>query len=268
MKPGDVFEDVLTVERKMKRSDAQKVVIDLYAVDASMTSNGFVGMSSENDEQQNFGLWTVYETSTADIEGDAIVDVPFVISVPKNATPGQHVGGLIVVEMKDKTVSMDVNSGSVVRLRYATTILVNVDGEIAPSYEINNVTYKIENGSLVLDFDFHNTGNVMYNVEGDLVLNGLYDQDSLALPSKSVLPGQSTHFHETYPTMSRFLTLTDVDLDLNISYDFMQETFEEVHQDGKKVWYVPLKLLIVLGVFFLLFYFIIYKLTKRMAPKR
>jgi len=259
---GQIVEDTLSIQRKMGRKDAYEVDLDLYVVDAYMTSNGFLGMSPEDQDQLHIGQWITYEVSDYNMLGSTSLEVPLTISIPENATPGQYIGGLILIEKKSDSESTD-QSGSTIKLRYATAISINLEGELKPSYEVKNISYTIEDNILNLEFDFFNTGNVAYTLEGDFLLDGLYTSESVTIPSRTVLPGQNITISQQFSEMHKFFTYTDTTLDLSLSYSALDENSTESIQFSGSFFYVSILFICLLVPIFLVIYLMMYFLLRR-----
>lgn len=83
--------------------------------------------------------------------------VPFSITVPANASTGEHNGCIIIQEKKIKTgdqpgVNLSIRTG----LRLAVTI----PGDIERNLEVVGFDYKRQNGTIILHPQVKNTGNV------------------------------------------------------------------------------------------------------------
>lgn len=260
---GETLEDVLHVSRKRSHLQPATLDINYFVVDGQMSQNGFISMQSEFADQNNVGKWIELEKSQDTIERDAYI--PFTITVPDNATPGQHIGGFIVTEREPEDEGGGGSGGAStrIRLRYATSVQIDVKGEIDRSFEINNVEYVIEDGTLYLRFEFANTGNVIHQFDGNFVLTGFYSDAVIEVPQKRILPGEVVHVEESFDDLTKLIGGFDVELLLQNQVNFEDSAKTEIFQHVQRVNYIPMMLIGVLIFTFLIVYGIIYRFLKR-----
>ena len=261
--PGDVIEDSMHVTRKYLYSQKPAVDVNYYVVDGHMTQDGFISMESEFDTSDLIGKWTKLGKTTETIKYET--DVPFTITIPKNATPGQYIGGFVLTEVEDeeaKTVNQQSNLTKV-RLRYATTIRVDVNGEINTGFEVSNINYQIKDGSLNLKFDFINKGNVIHEFSGFYTLDGVFKDKKIEIPLKKVLPGETVNFEYKYDRILDLLGGFDINLELESRVDFEDRRRTQKFDDIKHVNYIPTTLSLALLFTFLAIYVIIFRLIKK-----
>jgi hypothetical protein len=75
----------------------QPITLDLYASDALTTPTGGFDLLPAAQKPTDVGTWVVFEERYRRllIPSRSRVDVPFRITVPRNATPGDHAGGIV-----------------------------------------------------------------------------------------------------------------------------------------------------------------------------
>jgi len=171
-KPGTVIEDIATI----RNVGTQPTSVKIYAVDASSNEAGSFTLSSSAENQQNIGLWTDISSGTVELNPEQNIDIPFKITIPENAGPGQYTGG-IVVEPSDKNdglspllgslaSSMDNNSSSgavSVKTRIGTRIYLTIPGNIIEKIKLVSVSASKDlNGQTRFHFEIANDGNVTY----------------------------------------------------------------------------------------------------------
>lgn len=268
---GETISDTLHVNRKYLYGQEPSLDVSYYAVDGHMTSDGFISMESEFENQKYIGAWTVLGIKSEKIEYKS--DIPFTIKIPKNATPGQYIGGFVLTQKEDETLAAPSapNNMTKVRLRYATSIRIDVKGEFDTSFEISNVDYKKDDGRLKLSFDFINTGNVIHEFTGAYFLDGIFKEESISLPLKKVMPGETVHFEENYDGIWEFLGGLDISLSLKSEINFADRSETKEFTDKRRVNHLPATFVFVLLFTFFAICGIILRLIKKgpkNAPKK
>lgn len=197
LRPGTVVEDSISITNK---TDAP-LAFDLYAADAYNTDVGSFSLRLPDEPREGMGAWTILSTARVDVGPGAVVDVPFSIQVPADASPGDHAGGIVARSTEPVTtdageVQLDVLQAVGVR------IYGRVAGPLAPSLEFTELHLQTDTGpgtlfggsyDATLQYTVTNTGNVRLVPTTGATLEGLvFDQRMLAnreLPE--LLPGGS-----------------------------------------------------------------------------
>ncbi len=92
--PGETVDDSVTVSN----ISASPLSFDLYAADAFNTPGGGLSLRRRIDPIEGIGAWIRLAHSSVIVPSHASVAIPFVIVVPSDATPGDHVGGIVAEE--------------------------------------------------------------------------------------------------------------------------------------------------------------------------
>lgn len=261
---GETIEDTLLVQRRIKQKDKAIANAELFGVDASMSSNGFLSMSPETVEQQQLGAWISFDEKSIEVGEKA--EMGYKIEVPKNATPGQYVGGMVLVPY-DPEEKENEEAGSKVRLRYATTMLVEVRGEFKPSYELSEFTHSIKDGKLSVTFNLNNTGNVIYTAGGTMTLNGLYSSKTIEIPNRNILPGKSANITLEHDKMHEFLFYSNINVNFEIAHEINDELKTETINNSNSIYHFPLLAIAVLALLFGLIYVIMGRLVSVLTEK-
>jgi dihydroorotate dehydrogenase (fumarate) len=88
------------------------VTLRLYAADATTAINGGTGVASDGEEKNGVARWLSLPMSELSLQPGETKVVPFLITVPSDALPGQHVAGLVLEAVTDNP---DSAAGSVRR---------------------------------------------------------------------------------------------------------------------------------------------------------
>lgn len=179
----------------VNRSDTT-IKLKVYASDAFTTPGGGIALLTADKKPRDVGSWITVKSTTLTLKSRQSATVPFTLTVPSDATPGDHSGGVLtslVTETQGKTVCLDRRLGSRLHLR--------VNGPLNPSLTVGDLhaTYRgtldpAGSGSLRVTYTVENTGNVglkarqLLRTEG---LFGLIGQDAGLPDLPEILPGNS-----------------------------------------------------------------------------
>ncbi|QHC64291.1 DUF916 domain-containing protein [Rathayibacter festucae] len=154
----------------------QTVTFRIDAADGYFTDKGRFNMLPSDQESVDAGTWiTAPETVTVEPGGTGIV--PFTVTVPDDAEPGDHAAGLAASLV---SVGTDVGGSSVgVESRIGFRVMTRVTGDVAPAVAVENLTgdYRLswnpfQPGALTVTADIVNTGNVRLLLDGSATAQG------------------------------------------------------------------------------------------------
>jgi hypothetical protein len=202
IKPGSTITDHVAVINRGKKSFA----FTIYATDAVGTTatNALILMPAEQTPR-DIGSWVrlpggVSRLSIIIAGGKGIIE-PFKIAVPRQATPGDHTGGMI------GSVSFTrVNSkGQVVteNQRIAVPMELRVAGPLHPGLRVESISTGFRNplspfatGSATVSYTVANVGNVRLTGSQAVSVTGPFGSSSkLQLKNlPTVLPGDSIRY--------------------------------------------------------------------------
>jgi hypothetical protein len=180
-------------------------VLRVYTVDVVPGSNGSYLYQPRAAKRVSTGGWVAVGTPHASgllrARPRSTTVLPVHLRVPRNASPGDHVGAIIV----SLTSLVKGKSGQRVDLeqRVATRVLVRVLGPLHPRLAIENLhaSYKgklnpFASGSAAVTYTVHNTGNAILGATQQVSVHGLFGSTAHAksLPIvQPLLPGGSIH---------------------------------------------------------------------------
>ena len=179
--------------------------------------------------------------------------LPFSLDLPADATPGDHVGGLVAsVVQKGAQVNVD--------RRVATRMYARVSGELHPQLTIGSIDasydgawWNLLSGSVTLRYTVDNTGNIALasNVtSGVKTWFGIPAAGAKGGSIQEVLPGDSAAYEFTVPAIAQLLYVNPY-LTLNPFVDdpdtAKQLPVQPTTRDAV-VWAVPWSIVIVLLV--------------------
>ncbi|MCJ1708621.1 DUF916 domain-containing protein [Microbacterium sp. VKM Ac-2923] len=158
--PGQAVTDRVLVGN----TGSQRQDFTVYATDAYNAADGSFSLLATADAPTSVGAWLRFDDGSDrvqfSLEPNEVRLLPFTVAFPADATPGDHVGGLVasVIEAGAQ-VSVD--------RRVATSIFARVSGELQPQLSIGSYDATYEGdwwnpfaGDVRLHFTVTNPGNV------------------------------------------------------------------------------------------------------------
>jgi hypothetical protein len=163
MSPGARLQDYIAVANY---SDVP-LSLQVYAGDALNASSGAFDILEQSQRSTDVGAWVSFRGSnglTVTVPPHQQVNEPFSVTVPTNATPGDHSGGIVA-----SLASTDVTGGRRVTVdrRVGTRIYIRVPGTLSPAVSVGGLTAKYTTtvnplgfGRVVVHYTLTNAGNV------------------------------------------------------------------------------------------------------------
>jgi hypothetical protein len=182
--PGDRITDHLVV-RNLGDATA---VFALRAADGYLTDKGRFNMLPSSTRSADGGTWITVRDSVTVKAGQAVV-VPFTVTVPADATPGDHPAGIAAsIAGKQGTVQVESRVGFRVLLRATGTLQPALTASAAEArYEPN--WNPLRPGTLHVVYTVANTGNVRAGVHGRVTASSLFTGTGTSGDLGELLPG-------------------------------------------------------------------------------
>ncbi|WP_229073304.1 DUF916 domain-containing protein [Actinoplanes sp. DH11] len=183
--PGQVVTEHLAVRNFSDASAAFR----LTAADGYLTGKGRFNMLPSDRESVDGGTWITVQDSVTVGAGKTAV-VPFTITVPADATPGDHPAGI--------AASVAGQKGSVqVESRVGFRVLLRASGDLAPAMAADDITTTYQRswnplrpGTLTVDWTAVNTGNVRLDLTGEATTSEVFAlRSASAVAAGEILPG-------------------------------------------------------------------------------
>ncbi len=201
--PGATSTDTMVVANR----GAEPVTLAVYAADGYTTDAGRLDLLAGADESKNIGAWVRPEQSTVTVPPGRIAEIPFRISVPGNATPGDHVGGIVTsLTAADRTAPVDVER------RLGIKMKIRVAGALAPALAVENLGIDYRDSAATVSYTLHNTGNAVQSARQAVTVSGPFGwfrtgAAAIAAPPE-LLPGESWQVTVLVPDVSPAVLLT------------------------------------------------------------
>lgn len=130
VEPGKAIEDTMVVTN----TGTIPLTLDVYAADAFTTSTGDIDVLPAGDSSSDAGTWVSVDSSTLSLRPGQAKDITFTLKVPRDATPGDHVAGIVTsLTSDDPTQTLQIDR------RLGMRVNVRVAGEFAPSVKVSSV---------------------------------------------------------------------------------------------------------------------------------
>lgn len=180
--PGSTIYDHVAVLNQ----DDQPVSLQVYGGDVVQADAG-LSVRARADANVDAGAWlTVDSPPQIDVPGQTAdagvgyVIVPFTLTIPADAQPGDHLGGIVASLV---TVGSGGDGSPAIQLdqRVAARVYIRVDGDLAPGLVVTDLVATWVPGSLVgagsveVTYTLRNTGNQRMAVEPSARVAGPYD---------------------------------------------------------------------------------------------
>src|SRR5262249_23454429 len=181
--------------------------LQVYASDAFNTPDGGFDLLTAGKRSIGVGAWVVSDVAQVVVPGRGTTIVPFQLAVPANATPGDHVGGIVAslrtirTAGNGKKVAIEDRVGARVYLRVAGQLhgALGVEGLRA---DYDGTVNPFGRGQVTVSYQIHNVGNLRLSGHQTVRVTGWFGQAALAtgLPEvPELLPGGSMRVSVVVP---------------------------------------------------------------------
>jgi hypothetical protein len=280
--PGSVAYDHVAVVNYSTR----KLDLDVYAADATNAADGGYTLRAATDKPSDLGAWVVVgdksRSRTVSVPGrrkdgsPGRLILPVSISVPSNATPGDHAAGIVA---SLNTLGKNPK-GQNVRLeqRVASRIYVRVGGTLHPDLAVTvlKATYVKGDhlwtpGTVRVDYTITNGGNLRMGYRPSVEVAGPFGLGRTTARGKPVaemLPGSSHTVRSTvrdvWPTGYLHVTV----LAEPIAAVAATVPPVEPARQTIRIWAITLQLLLFLLVLLVLLGYLVFRSLRRRRQSR
>ncbi|MFJ3670257.1 WxL protein peptidoglycan domain-containing protein [Streptomyces sp. NPDC090106] len=249
--PGGEVQDAMVVANHGKTA----LRLAVYASDGFTTDKGQLDLLTRDRKSVGIGAWVHADKASVSIAPGRSAEIPFTVSVPENATPGDYVGGLLTsLRQADDAEGINVDR------RLGIRVKLRVSGALNPALAVENphVGYDgtadpFGRGDATVTYTLHNTGNVVLSGNQEVTVEGPFgmftaDAGTVAAPPE-LLPGESWKMtvpvRDVAPSGRLTATVTVVPLVTDASGT---TTARKAVQATAHGWAVPWTLLLLLLV--------------------
>lgn len=215
--PGSSSVDYVAVSNYGDRA----IELDLYAADGLTNPDGSFALRPRADAAHDLARWISLKQTSVTVPARSRVQVPFSITVPADATPGDHVGG-VVASLTTPTIDGQVTAVALEQ-RVGTRVYLRVAGELRPSVTVEGLdtTYTpswdpTQGGTTTVHYTVRNDGNARVAVDQQVAVTGLLGlgaQQASVPPLREIAPGGAVQVSVTLPAPTPLVRATaDVEL--------------------------------------------------------
>lgn len=191
--PGGTIDDALMVVNHGK----EPLTLTVYASDGFTTESGQLDLKTKQQKSTGVGSWVKAGQDSLTVPGGKTIGVPFTIALPENATPGDHVGGIIT-----SLSTPGDEPGIEVDRRLAMRVHLRVGGELAPALAVEGLHVDhsgtinpFAKGDATIDYTIRNTGNAIVTAQQAASVSGPFGSFRVRAgaidDSPALLPGDS-----------------------------------------------------------------------------
>ncbi|HEX9337813.1 MAG TPA: DUF916 domain-containing protein, partial [Pseudonocardiaceae bacterium] len=169
VKPNTVVHDYIGITNY----STTPVTFHVYGADGVTTTAGTVGLAPAAQKAVDIGGWIQVEHTTVTVAPRTRLNEPISLAVPANATPGDHVGGVVA------SVTEASQGGKVTRDdRVGVAIYLRVAGPLRPGFTVESVSgtgyhgspNPFTGGDTTVSYTVHNTGNVRLAADQEIAV--------------------------------------------------------------------------------------------------
>ena len=173
--PGQTVSDKYFVQN----NGSVEQIVSVYATDAFNSDDGGFALLDSSVSPKDVGSWVTFDGGVSRVEltlapGQSEI-VGFTVNVPTEATPGDHVGGIVVS-------AQSAGEGQVVLdRRIATRLYARIQGDLTPLLAISSIDaqyigdfFNPFGGTAIITTTLSNTGNVSLGANVVAGVNGLF----------------------------------------------------------------------------------------------
>jgi len=220
---GDKVDDVVA----LTNFSATPARFALYASDGTITADGSFDLIPSDQAPVDSGAWVSVAPvpgSTARDGGGIVVDVPAAssllvplsVTVPENATPGDHPAGLVaeLVPESANTVTLATRVGVRLHLRVTGDLVGHlvpqaVDATYSPSWN------PFAPGTVTVRYAVENAGNIRLGAATSIRAAGPFGlaESRDSIDQREILPGQEAGQLTTLPVWPLFVSWGEVVVD-------------------------------------------------------
>ncbi|MFJ8583886.1 DUF916 domain-containing protein [Streptomyces sp. NPDC093595] len=189
--PGTTLTDRVTVANKT----AAPLTFRLYAADAYNTErDGGFAVRSPDEPRRGVGAWAVPDRERVTVPAHGEVTVPYTLTVPPDAEPGDHAGALVALDERVERATARGGAAVGVRRAVGARIHLRVTGPTVPALAVEDVTWSADaplvpgtgESTALISYTLHNTGNVTLSPRAALRAEGLFGRTLLTRELRGV----------------------------------------------------------------------------------
>jgi hypothetical protein len=198
--PGAASERTAVVSN---RSD-KRTTFKIYPADALTTDQGGFALRSPDEPQSGIGRWASLPIETVTLAPGRQKEVTFRVTIPRDATPGDYAGGIIIEAPPRQGTPGEVGDETAVQLnvveRVGVRVYLKVSGTARADLSAGELTGTDTGDAVVFELPITNTGNVILEPAVTATLRARVggNADVTFTKVEALLPGQTTTVRATW----------------------------------------------------------------------
>ncbi|MFD3697056.1 WxL protein peptidoglycan domain-containing protein [Streptomyces sp. NPDC058646] len=196
-------------------SSDQELTFRVFATDAVNTpAGGAFALLPVETAPKDVGTWIALPPEAADtvtVPAKGRKDIPFTVKVPADATPGDHVGGIVALGTAVEGVQQEGKVRVGVKRSVGARIHFRVPGPVTPGLSVEDVRVSrsapllpwVRDARATVSYALVNRGNVVVEPKVTISAEGLFGRRVLDRPARELklvlLPGQRVELTEPWP---------------------------------------------------------------------
>jgi dihydroorotate dehydrogenase (fumarate) len=205
MSPGQAVTDSFVV----RNTGSTDQTVTVYGADAYTTNDGAFALLGTDETSKDAGTWVTFDGKPSvqvTLAPAAQQILPFTVTVPAEATPGDHAAGVVVS-------AQSVDGGVKVDRRVATRLYVRVAGTLQPALTVGSISARQAfdwnplAGPVDITVTVRNNGNVALAADVDASVEGWFGSAASATQTEELsemLPGTTREVTFRVASVSRW----------------------------------------------------------------
>lgn len=188
--------------------------VRIYLANAFTTASGKVGVKANEAAKEDPVGWVNYTSKLGNgviqIAPQTSKTIPFTLTVPTDAAPGDYAIGLAAVPVVDPLAPQEGQNSLTVVTAVATLLRLKVDGPLLPVVQIANLTADAtpalvpgtDGGTTSVSFEVVNAGNQSYKATVNITQTDALGRDMYSYPPiqlNEMLPGSAVPVDVGWP---------------------------------------------------------------------
>ncbi|MFJ3879587.1 WxL protein peptidoglycan domain-containing protein [Streptomyces sp. NPDC090077] len=208
---GTTVSDSATIVNTSDR----ELTFRVFATDAVNTpSGGAFALLPVQTKPKDVGAWVALApdaAATVTVPPRGRKDVPFTVKVPRDAVPGDHVGGIVALNTQVEGVQQEGRVQVGVQRQVGARLYFRVPGPLTPGLSVEDVRVDrsapllpwVKDARATVTYTLVNRGNVVVEPRVAVSAEGLFGRRVFNRPARDLklvlLPGQRIELTEPWP---------------------------------------------------------------------
>ncbi|MFE9653197.1 WxL protein peptidoglycan domain-containing protein [Micromonospora sp. NPDC006431] len=210
LNPGGQLKDGLVVVNH----GATPLNLAVYAADGFTTKEGQLDLVTQDAKSTGIGAWIHTDRPDVTVGPGQSVEVPFQLTLPDNAAPGDYLGGVVT-----SLTQASKSDGTNVARRVGIRIRLRVGGALKPSLSVEDLQVRYSGtpnpfgkGDATVTYTIRNTGNAIVTARQAVSISGPFGGLNVRAgqieDSPPLLPGDTWKVSVPVPGVAPAVKLT------------------------------------------------------------